>query len=246
MNIVWEIGDSDIRKIKDFIHEHKSPFIEQRIDRNIHRKDVKIDKDIILMTMLICLLTSEQEVSPDGDVNGLFRKNQELMTHQFLAKAVDVEYVISEVLKNNGLTGNVKKIPDYFSFNFSYLIKTKWDLEKKLINSLKHKLTKNAERELADSIDQVFKGFGSAQARSFLQKLGITKYEIPIDTQLINWMKNFGFPVVFSAPALQDRAFYHFISDGIQFLCEKADVYPCILDATIHSALRVKVDNEKM
>ena len=46
-------------------------------------------------------------------------------------------------------------------------------------------------------------------------------------------MKDFGFPVSVSMSALQDKAFYHFVSDGIQLLCEKANIYPCILDASI-------------
>ncbi|MBA7549614.1 hypothetical protein ES705_42104 [subsurface metagenome] len=89
---------------------------------------------------------------------------------------------------------------------------------------------------MADSIDQIFKGFGSKQARNFLQALGLTKYEIPIDSRIMNWMKNFGFSILFSPIALQDKAFYHFVSDGIQLLCEKANIYPCVLDAAIFSS----------
>lgn len=113
---------------------------------------------------------------------------------------------------------------------------TNWDLQTKLENSLKNELTKYSERELADSIDQIFKGFGSKQARNFLQALGLTKYVIPIDSRLIKWMKDFGFPVLFSTTALQDKAFYHFVSDGIQLLCEKGNIYPCVLDAAIFSS----------
>lgn len=38
------------------------------------------------------------------------------------------------------------------------------------------------------------------------------------------------------ATALQDKTFYHFVSDGIQLLCEKANIYPCVLDAAIFSS----------
>ncbi|MBK7480986.1 MAG: hypothetical protein IPI69_15585 [Bacteroidales bacterium] len=36
--------------------------------------------------------------------------------------------------------------------------------------------------------------------------------------------------------ALQDRAYYEFVSDGIQYLCEKAVIFPCVLDAAIFSS----------
>lgn len=33
-----------------------------------------------------------------------------------------------------------------------------------------------------------------------------------------------------------DVGYYHFVLDGIQELCEKAQVYPCLLDAAIFSS----------
>ena len=36
-----------------------------------------------------------------------------------------------------------------------------------------------------------------------------------------------------SSISLQDREYYHFVSDGIQQLCDKAGMYPCVLDAAI-------------
>jgi len=35
---------------------------------------------------------------------------------------------------------------------------------------------------------------------------------------------------------LQDRAYYHFISDGIQHLCDEAGIFPCVLYAAIFSS----------
>jgi hypothetical protein len=68
----------------------------------------------------------------------------------------------------------------------------------------------------------------------------ISKYEIPIDNTLIKWLENFGFPIKFSKTALQDILFYHFVSDGIQRLCEISDIYPCILYTSILSGSEVR------
>jgi len=46
---------------------------------------------------------------------------------------------------------------------------------------------------------------------------------------VVRW--RFGFPVKLSADALFDRNYYHFVLDGIRHLCNKANVYPCVLDA---------------
>ena len=54
--------------------------------------------------------------------------------------------------------------------------------------------------------------------------------------RLIKWLNDFGFPIHLSASALSDPDYYHFISDGIQALCKKANVYPCIFDAAVFSS----------
>jgi len=235
MNIIWEISESDIKKVTDFVDENKNPFVENRINRNVNRNNIQINRDAILKTMLMCLLTSQQDSIPDNNIEVFFKKKPFLLTYEFLSKATVIEVVLRSVLKENGLTKYFDKIPGFFDYNFSYLEGTNWDLQKKLEISLKHESTKQSERILADSVDKIFKGFGSKQARNFLQVLGVTKFEIPIDARTMNWLKNFGFPISFSMTALQDKAFYHFVSDGIQLLCEKANIYPCVLDAAIVS-----------
>jgi thermostable 8-oxoguanine DNA glycosylase len=89
------------------------------------------------------------------------------------------------------------------------------------------------EIEVADFIDERFKGFGPKQARNFLQALGLTRYEIPIDSRMTKWLNKNGFPVKLSATALADKNYYRFVSDGIQALCEKAEVLPYLLDAAV-------------
>lgn len=159
-----------------------------------------------------------------------------MLTYQYFEKEPNIEEALHDMLKINGLTKFLKSVPGYFSLNFNYLEESNWALQSEFKIFLKNESTKYAERVLADSIDQIFKGFGSKQARDFLQILGLAKYEIPIDTGTINWMRNFGFPISFSIKALQDKAFYHFVSDGIQLLCEKANIYPCVFDAVIFSS----------
>ena len=89
---------------------------------------------------------------------------------------------------------------------------------------------------MAKYIQDRFDGFGPKQSRNVLQALGLTRYEIPIDSRITDWLNEFGFPVRLSGDALSDRNYYNFVSDGIQILCEKCDVFPCVLDAAIFSS----------
>lgn len=235
MNIIWDISESDVHRVARFVNERQNTFVKNRIEKNVHKKGILLDKDEILKTMLMCLLASRQNSGAHAKVDQFFRKRPFLLTYSLLYREPNIEALLSEILKAQGLKKSPDNIPKYFALNFSHLEITDWELLAKLENIRDKELSKNEEREFADGIDQVFKGFGSKQARNFLQSLGLTKYEIPIDQRVMDWMKDFGFPISFSPTALQDKAFYHFISDGIQLLCEKAGIYPCILGAVITS-----------
>lgn len=231
MKLIWEINEADIKKLGNFIDNYKTLITKNNSIKN--ENDFVINRDTIIKTMLLCLLQTEHNKKLDNSFETFFKQNQFLFSYTVLLNEVDIKNLLTEALKINGLTKYVKKIPDCFSFNFYYLENTNWELQTKLENAVKTNLTKQEERSLADSIDKAFKGFGSEQARRFLQVFDLAKYEIPIDYKMIDWLKKFGFPIKLSRTALQDKTFYHFISDAIQLLCEKVNVHPSTLAAII-------------
>ncbi len=239
MELIWKLGDSDINRIRDFVKKYKNPDVEKIINKNINHVDRVVDKDSLLRAMLICLMSSETDSYPESRINQIFSKKPFLLSCQYLFKVSNIEYAFKETFQTFGVTKYLKKVPKYFSANFDFLVETNWDLESEINRSLEHELTKYDERKLADRVDKSFKGFGSKEARSFLLALGVTRYEIPIDNKLLKWLKNFDFPIKFSKIALQDILFYHFVSDGIQKLCEISEIYPCVLYASIISSSEI-------
>jgi hypothetical protein len=67
---------------------------------------------------------------------------------------------------------------------------------------------------------------GLKQSRNVLQVLGLTRYEIPLESRLTHWLNGFGFPLYLSASSLGDLAVYELVEDGFQALCERIDVLP--------------------
>jgi thermostable 8-oxoguanine DNA glycosylase len=235
MELIWKLNDSDINRIRDFIKRYNSPAVEKIINRNINHIDTAINKDSVLKVMLICLLSSDTDSYPERIIEQMVNEKPYLLNYEYLLKVRNIEYMFQEAFKTYGITKYLKKVPNFFSTNLDFLFETNWNLEKEINSSLERELTKNEERELADRIDRSFKGFGSKEARSFLLALGVTRYEIPIDYKLIKWLKAFDFPIKFSKIALQDILFYHFVSDGIQKLCEISEIYPCVLYSSVMS-----------
>jgi thermostable 8-oxoguanine DNA glycosylase len=235
MNIIWNITQTDIDKVKKVIEDNENAFLQARRLRNVEKQNILIDKDKIVKTMILCLLTSQQRSGPNSTVGKFLRLEPFPITIEKLTTTDNVEEFIKKSLQQNRLTRYVNNISSYFALNYRKIVESNWTLIREL-EELKITDTKIIERNIADNLANDFKGFGPKQARNFLQILGLTKYEIPVDSRITTWLNDFGFPVTLTSTPLGDKGYYHFVTDGIQELCEKAEIYPCILDAAIFSS----------
>jgi len=158
--------------------------------------------------MLMCLLTSQQRTDPNHLISKFLIQKPFPVDYSVISKLEDVEDYMFGLLHQNSFSKNILKIPEYFASNIRFLEKMGWDTFIKSINILDGQASKEIERDVADTIDKSFKGFGSKQARNFLQSLGLTRFEIPLDTLINNWLNDFGFPVTLSATALQEKRYF--------------------------------------
>ncbi len=236
MNISWDIDKIDIQKIKDFVNQNDNPFVQRRRERNVNRQNIVLDPNTIIKSLIMCLLTSQQRSGPNTPIGQFLRQNLFPITIETISANRNTEDFIRNILQLNGLNRFITKISQSFDSNLKMLQANNWEILNTFREKLNGQQSKATEREIADFLDDLLKGFGPKQSRNFLQGLGLTKYEIPIDSRITNWLNNFGFPVSLSAISLQDKGYYHFVSDGIQSLCDQADIYPCILDAAIFSS----------
>ena len=235
MNINWNISQTDIDKVKRVIADNKNAFLQARQLRNVEKQNIVIDENTVVKTMIMCLLTSQQRSGPNSAVGQFLRLDPFPITIENLKTTGDVEEFIKETLRQNNLTRYVNRISSFFASNYRKIVDRNWKLINEL-EELKISDSKVKERNIADNLASDFDGFGPKQSRNFLQALGLTKYEIPIDSRITTWLNDFGFPVALTSSPLGDKGYYHFVSDGIQELCEKAEIYPCILDAAIFSS----------
>lgn len=238
MQLNWKIEENDTTEIQRFINQLSSKnnsLMEKRIRKNINGHEVQLSKDEILKSMMICLLTSQQRSGPKTRVGIFARKEPFPIDYKLIKDSDDVSSVVKKILTQNDLNRYINRIAVFFEYNFKKIEKSDWKLFS-ILNSLKGNKEKYLERSIADSLADDFKGFGPKQSRNFLQMLGLTKFEIPLDSRVMRWLNDFGFPIKLSGKALSDINYYHFALDGIQELCEKAEIYPCVLDAAIFSS----------
>jgi hypothetical protein len=128
------------------------------------------------------------------------------------------------------------KIADELGQNLRSLENGGWSPTLIQCNRLTQLAPRETELQVAAYVRESFVGFGPKQSRNLLQALGLTRYEIPIDSRVTSWLNASGFPVRLSAIALADTNYYRFVSDGIQALCDACDVFPCVFDAAIFAS----------
>lgn len=241
MKLNWIIENQDIVKINDLIHRNKNKiFYRNRLEKNIHKKGIISDKEKIWKSIVVCLLTSQQNSSAQSPIAKFSALNLfPLDLNICKSESEKLESFIAFTLKNFGGIRFYDRIANLLIKNFDYLEVSGWMILNEIITALSDgNLDRRTrivlERESAKKIQDNLKGFGPKQSRNLLQMLGLTVYEIPIDSRITKWLNNeLNFPITVSVTTLQDLNFYCFVSDAIQNLCEKCNVEPCLFDAAV-------------
>lgn len=236
--LTWEIDSTLIDSVKDFYSKHENnTFVKIRKKRNIEKKDLNLTKEFLWQTLIICLLTSQQKSGPNSRVSLFCRSKPFPLDLKFCINNLNVlEIEAQKVLQSFGGLRRSTVIAEHLKENLQTLIDNNWEILNHINTENTLKTEKEIELFLVQNVQQQIKGFGPKQSRNFLQILGLTKYEIPLDSRISDWLNKYNFPIRLTSAGLSDPYFYQFISEGIQDLCEKAEIYPCLLDAVIFSS----------
>jgi hypothetical protein len=237
MRIVWQIDASDAEKIKRFYDAQKEKaFVRNRIDRNINKMIPGFSQDRFWEAAVSCLLTTQQRSGPDSAVTRFICTKPFPLNYAECKKAETLKVFAEDVITRFGGIRRAITLGQQIDQNFRWLESGGWDVAKRTVEDLEKNQTRDVEAKAADVIMDNLKGFGPKQARNLLQALGLTKYEIPVDSRITKWLNEFGFPVKLSAAALADPNYYNFVLDGFQKLCESCDIIPCAIDAAIFAS----------
>ncbi|MGB3052711.1 MAG: hypothetical protein WBB42_17045, partial [Polyangiales bacterium] len=183
-----------------------------------------------------CLLTTQQRSGPGSPVTKFLLMKPSPLVYSICAKQDDLAEFTRAVLTNFGGLRRSNIIGKELAANMSFLRDGGWEPTLHHLDDLRTNSSPETEKRAAAFVDDNFKGFGPKQSRNLLQGLGLSRFEIPIDSRITKWLNAIGFPVKLTANALQDRNYYNFVSDGFQKLCEACDITPCVLDAAIFSS----------
>lgn len=237
MHLMWNIEERDVETVKDFFPRWSNdPFVNLRQQRNINLPRPVISRESIWMVMVGCLVTTQQRSGPGSAVKRFLNTQPFVLNYNECVNKSNLEQFAENTITSFGGIRRAASISRQIVNNLAILENDYWD---NLIHALE--LMNNSddpivERKCAHIIAGTFEGIGPKQSRNFLQWLGVSRYEIPIDSRITKWLNRHVLKHLLSSTLLSDSVYYDMISDGVLSLCERAGIYPCLLDAAIFTS----------
>lgn len=237
MQLQWVVSDTDAAVVRDFVRHHETnQLVQFRKKFNLAEQKKTASRNAFWRALVGSLLTTQQRSGPDSAVSRFINTRPHPIDYAVAQQQPKLPAFIQKTLSEFGGIRFSKKLASELSENYLTLENGAWPEVLRRVNSLTTSVGPRPEREVAEYLDDTFKGLGPKQSRNLLQGLGLTQYEIPIDSRITKWLNNFGFPFHLSATALADRNYYDVVSEGIQHLCKAAGVMPCIFDAAVFAS----------
>lgn len=259
MPLVWEISDNDVVITQNFIKRYiKCDNAQKRFVDNVALPAPIVKKEIMWEVMFDCLLSSMQQSGPISPISKF------LNTKPFplpLSTCQSVQHLDSFV-ENTLLEHNCKRFRKQIGIssekNFEFFFGNKWNEFKNILtplcqarNRIPQMSDKINERIVSHWLNESFRGFGPKQSRNYIQLLGISRYEIPIDSRFVNWLIDCNFPIFINGNNLQEIErkrlntllsvpyWYDLILDKIQELSMRSNTLPCLLDGCVFGSFDV-------
>jgi thermostable 8-oxoguanine DNA glycosylase len=231
VNQNWTIQREDVKQIRAFVDRHKeNDFVVVRAKRNLRDAKPRVEKDDFWKQMVVCLLTTRQRSGPASPVTRLAKTRPFPLAYGKCVRQSDVRRYLTKILVDFGGIRFTNKIPKFVADNLQSLEDGFGRRTIAALERLRISQDQSTERKIAAFIRKNFWGFGPKQSRNLLQCLGLTKYEIPIDSRVTDQLAEWGFPIQLS---LANESSYCRVLDDIQELCRACKIVPCILDAAI-------------
>lgn len=231
------IDDDDVRRVKAFIDSWRNDFfVQERIRRNLATDKAPIRCDQFWLGLVQCVLTSQQPAGPHSAVTRFQNLNPFPLTLEACEEASDLTEYARKTLSEFGGLRFTNKIPAALAAWSPYVTGDGWNQTSTFLERVRTEQTKESERDAARFIAGRFHLVGPKQSRNILQYLGLTRFEIPLDSRITKRLMEFGFPVHLSASLLSDSDYYEFVLDGVQTLCAACGESPCVFDAALFAS----------
>ena len=237
MRLEWVIEPKDVAKVKELVRRSKNDrLVQRRCQRNLGQPRPKVSRATAWKVMVGCLLTTQQKSGPGKPINRFLNVKPFPLPYDSCRGHAELEKHVLRTLSAFGGIRRSKTIAKQLATNLRSLEGGQWSALLAEAKRVDAGSDFKVERSAARYIARTFAGFGPKQSRNFLQWLGVSKYEIPIDSRITKWLNRELLAFRLNATLLADAEYYDMVSDAVIKLCGIADVTPCIFDAAVFSS----------
>lgn len=248
--VEWRFSEEEMNHIQQIITtQEENPFVQKRREKNVKETKISVSGTEFWNAHLTALLTSQQRSGPDSHVSRFVKDEIHAIGLSPCRDADKVSRFVSKTLEEYGGIRYYNNIGDACEKNLERLDSGGWtelwnELDK-LIEVREREPRETdyvTEREVSTYLSNRFSGegfhrIGSKQSRNILQILGLTRYEIPLDSRITKWLNtNLDLPYYVTGGGLGNIEYYHFIMDVVQDACATAEELPCVFDAAVFSS----------
>jgi hypothetical protein len=232
------VSHNDVAAVRTLIERYKdTDFFRDRRVSNVAQPAPEFLRAEFWRVLLGCLLTTQQRSTKGSPVHLFLELDSFSVSLSACEKETSVqEFILNAVKKFGGIRRGVI-ISKQASENLGRLNAGLWEESEKWFDRLSQQRSREPrtsdpvlEREAAHWADKNFAGLGPKQSRNLGQWLGLTRFEIPLDSRVSEWV-NDNLTDKIDMKRLGRLKYYESVLDNLQVICEEAEALPCELDA---------------
>ena len=237
MKPIWEIDKATIQRWREFVSSNiKNDEVLDRKKRNVDRKDIDLSKASLWRVLVGCQVTTQQKSGPNTPVRRFLDSTSPALSYQACCRNLLLLDMLERELTSAGLRRAIT-IAGNLAHIIGELKDGEWKILIEQLSTLKSNTTIGKEQKVAAYLQsRKYPGIGPKQSRNFIQWVGLSRYEIPLDSRVLKKLKEMGCTFVPRSTALSDETVYRFVQCGLQQIADELDIYPCMLDACIFSS----------
>jgi hypothetical protein len=241
----WTIDNASLARWRRFVAENwEKDLPRRRYELNVRRTGIDLSKRNVWRVLVGCQITTQQRSGPNSAVSRFLRSGSSALDTGRCRDSDNLCEFLERELTNAGLR-RAPTIASNLAAIWSHLESSEWKTLLTHLETLRRYPTTLKERVVVNYLlGGKYPGLGQKQSRNFIQWIGVSRYEVPLDSRVLKKMRELGASFVPSATALTDEVVYLFVQDCLQQVSRALDIYPCMLDACIFASFDITDDAE--
>jgi len=237
MHASWVIDETSLSGWRYLVAENKGKDLpKRRHKKNVKREGIDLSKDELWRVLVGCQVTTQQKSGPGSSVSKFMKSKSPALCIRKCRADRSVQSLVERECADAGLR-RAPTIAQNLSTIFANLEGGEWRNLLAQLETLEQHTTAKKERKVVEYLlSGKYPGLGQKQSRNFIQWLGLSRYEVPLDSRVLKTLRARGASFVPSGSALTDETVYLFVQDAIQLVAKQLNIYPCELDACIFAS----------